>query len=193
MKYDFSSPSKFEEQVKEQLAQKAMEAIDKIREEMRGVNESEDGSDDEEVESELVILINDEDNVQVEKIAGSLGIETSYNDDAGTVELEDYDEDALEKFFDELERNDIEYEVVDDNFFSSDDDEDMDEATKLRVHTKASDKLAHKRYYRKNKSKLKLKARRFRKTSKFKRYVKLAKRKARVGRTARGKRQVKRI
>ncbi|RMG37904.1 MAG: hypothetical protein D6732_05835 [Methanobacteriota archaeon] len=62
-----------------------------------------------------------------------------------------------------------------------------------KVHTKASDKIQHQRYYRQHKSKIKLRLRRYRKTAHFKRLMKIAKRKARVGKTATGRRMVKRI
>jgi hypothetical protein len=71
--------------------------------------------------------------------------------------------------------------------------ESLDEIAKLRKHTKATDKLAHQRYYRKNKAKLKLKMKRYRKTSHYKRLVAKGKIKRRSGKTATGRRIVKRV
>jgi len=75
-------------------------------------------------------------------------------------------------------------------------EEDLDEvaaSSRKRVHTAAADKLAHQKAYRKNKATIKLRQKRFRKTSHYKRWRKRAKIKSRIGQTAYGKRQVKRI
>jgi hypothetical protein len=57
-----------------------------------------------------------------------------------------------------------------------------------RVKIKPADKRKRKREYRKKKAQLKMKARRFRRTAKFKKYSRMKKRKARSGKTASGKR-----
>jgi len=76
---------------------------------------------------------------------------------------------------------------------AAEDEEFVLEIAKLRKHTSAAEKLKHKKEYRKNRAKIKLKQKRYRKTAKFKRLMKKSKRMARQGRTATGRRQVKRI
>jgi hypothetical protein len=69
------------------------------------------------------------------------------------------------------------------------DDEDLDEAIAAKkVKIKASDKRKRKMAYRRNRAGLKLKAKKFRRTTKYKQWNRLKKRKASSGKTARGKR-----
>jgi len=73
---------------------------------------------------------------------------------------------------------------------SMSEDDDLDEAaSKQKKHTSAAVKNKRRKIYRMNKAKIKIKARRRRKTAAFKRYVRKAKVKAKSGRTASGKRQ----
>jgi hypothetical protein len=75
---------------------------------------------------------------------------------------------------------------LDDELFE---DDDLDEAVAAKkVKIKPSDKRARKRMYRKNRAALKLKAKKFRRTAKYKQYMRMKKRKASSGKTARGKR-----
>lgn len=67
--------------------------------------------------------------------------------------------------------------------------EEVDEGMAAkRVKIKPADKRKRKREYRKKKAQLKMKARRFRRTAKFKKYSRMKKRKAKSGKTASGKR-----
>ena len=66
---------------------------------------------------------------------------------------------------------------------------DMEEAAApKRVKIKPAEKRKRRRLYRKMKAALKLKARKFRRTAKFKKWARKAKRKAKAGFTATGKR-----
>ena len=67
--------------------------------------------------------------------------------------------------------------------------EDVDEGMAAkRVKIDPAEKRKRKREYRKKKAKLKMKARRFRRTAKFKKYKRIKERKAKSGKTATGKR-----
>lgn len=68
-------------------------------------------------------------------------------------------------------------------------DEEMDEAfSAKKVKIKPSDKRARKREYRKNRAAIKLKAKKFRRTTKYKQWKRMKDRRASSGKTARGKR-----
>ena len=82
-------------------------------------------------------------------------------------------------------KNDNIYEEIKDEEL-----DDLDEAAK-RVKRNRALKLKRSRMYKRNRAKIKLAQKRFRKTSKFKRYKKKAKRMAKRGKTAGGRRQRK--
>lgn len=68
-------------------------------------------------------------------------------------------------------------------------EDDLDEAVAARkVKIKPSDKRKRRMEYRRNRAALKLKAKKFRRTTKFKQWNRAKKRKASQGKTARGKR-----
>lgn len=68
-------------------------------------------------------------------------------------------------------------------------DEDLDEVVAAKkVKIKASDKRKRRLEYRKHRAAIKLKAKKFRRTTKYKQWARLKKRKATSGKTARGKR-----
>lgn len=68
-------------------------------------------------------------------------------------------------------------------------DSDLDEAVSARkVKIKPSDKRKRRMEYRRNRAALKLKAKKFRRTTKFKQWSRAKKRKSGQGKTARGKR-----
>ncbi len=75
---------------------------------------------------------------------------------------------------------------LDDELFE---DEELDEAVAAKkVKIKASDKRKRRMEYRRNRAALKLKAKKFRRTTKYKQWARMKKRKATSGKTARGKR-----
>jgi hypothetical protein len=68
-------------------------------------------------------------------------------------------------------------------------EDDLDEAVAARkVKIKPSDKRKRRMEYRRNRAALKLKAKKFRRTTKYKQWNRMKKRKASQGKTARGKR-----
>ena len=125
-------------------------------------------------------------------------------------ELFDYDSDSDEEDYDNDNNNDYEEDTVagdvgqyvpplftlkrkNDNIYEKVEDEeldDLDEAAK-RIKRNRALKLKRSRIYKRNRAKIKLAQKRFRKTSKFKRYKKKAKRMAKRGKTASGRRQRK--
>jgi hypothetical protein len=86
------------------------------------------------------------------------------------------------------ELDDIMADIEEDEYTEEDDD-DMDEAVK-RVKIKRSARKAHKLYYKANKAKLKMLAKKYRKSSRGKMLAKKAAKMAKRGRTATGKRKV---
>jgi len=70
-----------------------------------------------------------------------------------------------------------------------DEDEDVDEAISAKkVKIKPSDKRKRRMAYRRNRAAIKLRAKKFRRTTKYKQWARMKKRKASSGKTARGKR-----
>lgn len=217
MKFDISSKSAFIETVKDELSARAFKAIDALRTNLvgsvelepkmpsftKGSNVNENIDDDEEGDEneydendydEIELqLISHDDFVKAAKIAGSLGLTYFVDDETNTIDIDtdESDPNLIDKFFDALNDNGIGFTVSQDDEVS---EAELSEAPPpKKVHTKAADKLAHRKYYRTHKAKIKLKLRRYRKTSHFKRLMKLAKLKARTGKTATGRRKVKRI
>ena len=79
--------------------------------------------------------------------------------------------------------------IVDDFADEQLDEEMFDEAvTARKVKIKPSDKRKRRQQYRRNRAALKLKAKKFRRTTKYKQWSRMKKRKASQGKTARGKR-----
>lgn len=79
--------------------------------------------------------------------------------------------------------------IADENLDETLTDEDIDEAISARkVKIKPSDKRKRRMEYRRNRAALKLKAKKFRRTTKYKQWNRMKKRKASQGKTARGKR-----
>lgn len=79
--------------------------------------------------------------------------------------------------------------LVDGEIDDDDDDEEELEEGKLKKKTNVALKMTRRKSYRKNKAKLKLKGRRYRKTPGFKKWKKRSKIRAKSGKTASGKRQ----
>jgi len=172
---NFDSASNFTDQVATILHDKAVAAIDDLKQDMMG----------QEIE-ESEIEFDPEDMKAIIKIADSVGVEYDI-DDNDEIEITDEDEDKIDEFLSALDDADIDYDI-------EDEEDDIDEAAApKRVHTSAADKLAHKQNYRKNRSKIKIKAKRYRKTAHAKRMKKISKRKAKLGKTATGRRIIKRI
>ncbi|MDX8384532.1 MAG: hypothetical protein R8M45_10660 [Ghiorsea sp.] len=121
-------------------------------------------------------------------VAKGVGIEYTIDDDE-EFEITTDDEELLDMFFDELDKQNIPYQFTDEN---PEDDESISEAFKKLVRIKPADKLARKADYRKHKNQIKLNAKKFRKTTKFKKYKVKAKRLAKTGKTSTGKKQVRR-
>jgi hypothetical protein len=70
-----------------------------------------------------------------------------------------------------------------------DEEDDVDEAISAKkVKIKPSDKRKRRLAYRRNRAAIKLKAKKFRRTTKYKQWKRMKKRKATSGKTARGKR-----
>lgn len=70
-----------------------------------------------------------------------------------------------------------------------DDEDDVDEAVSAKkVKIKPSDKRRRRMEYRRNRAAIKLRAKKFRRTTKYKQWKRMKKRKATSGKTARGKR-----
>jgi hypothetical protein len=68
-------------------------------------------------------------------------------------------------------------------------DNDMDEAfSAKKVKIRPSDKRKRRMAYRRKRAQIKMKAKKFRRTTKYKRWTRMKKRKATSGKTARGKR-----
>ena len=80
--------------------------------------------------------------------------------------------------------------LADENIdFAFEDDEDVDEAfSAKKVKIKPSDKRARRMEYRRNRAALKLKAKKFRRTTKYKQWARKKKRRSSQGKTATGKR-----
>ena len=179
---NFDSISKFAEAIKTTLHAKAIAAVAKKKEEMVGVPVTEEVDD-----GEVEFSFDPGDLNDIVKIAQATGIKYTLEDDEFSIEEDDADK--VDAFFDALDEKGIKYEIE-----TEEDDVDVDEAVSLkRVHTSAMDKLAHKKTYRKNRSKLKIKNKRYRKTAHAKRLARIGKRKAKQGKTATGRRMVKRI
>lgn len=86
------------------------------------------------------------------------------------------------------EASEIIDQVADENIDEAFED-DVDEAISARkVKIKPSDKRKRRMAYRRNRAALKLKAKKFRRTTKYKQWKRMKKRKAGQGKTARGKR-----
>ena len=100
------------------------------------------------------------------------------------LDVESLDEDQVEEAIDLIETlSDGNLEEI------LEDDEDLDEVVSAKkVKIKASDKRARRREYRKHRAAIKLKAKKFRRTTKYKQWLRMKKRKATSGKTARGKR-----
>lgn len=73
-----------------------------------------------------------------------------------------------------------------------DEDADLNEAFRKLKKTSPAEKAKRKRLYRKNKAKIKMAAKKRRKSASFKRYQKKAKRMAKQGKTSTGKLQTRR-
>jgi len=103
--------------------------------------------------------------------------------------LEDYDErlfDLVASLDPEQVSEEQAYEI--NSFMEELDIDELDEVKKIKI--KSSDKRANKKAYRKNKAKLKIAAKKYRKSSKGKLMAKKAKKMASRGRTATGKKKV---
>lgn len=124
MKFDVSSKASFVEQIKDALSTKAKAAIDNLRSELigsvelkptksfvRNVSEDEqDAEDDIEGDEIELSLDNEKDLVKAAKIAGSLGLKFTIDDEDGTLEIDDSNEpNIVAKFIDSLSANGIEY------------------------------------------------------------------------------------
>lgn len=100
-----------------------------------------------------------------------------------SLESENLTEDQMEEMtgiIDELADDKLDDEIFDDP---------TDEAvTARKVKIKPSDKRKRRMQYRKNRAGIKLKAKKFRKTTKYKQWSRMKKRKSSQGKTARGKR-----
>ena len=124
-------------------------------------------------------------------------------------ELFDYDSDSDEEDYDNDNNNDYEEDTVagdvgqyvpplftlrrkHDNIYEKVEDEELDEAPK-RIKRNRALKLRRSRIYKRNKAKLKLAQKRYRKTSSFKRYKRKKKRMAKMGKSAGGARLKKYI
>lgn len=96
-------------------------------------------------------------------------------------------ENLSEDQIDEL--TDIIDEIADDTLDEVFDDEDVDEAIAAKkIKIKPSDKRRRRMEYRRHRAAIKLKAKKFRRTTKYKQWNRMKKRKATSGKTARGKR-----
>lgn len=118
---------------------------------------------------------------------------------------EEIDDDIMEKMFDFLSNLDLDQipenlandyvdivnELAGDENETEENDENAfdEEFARKKVKIKTSDKRKRKMEYRKNKAKIKQKARKFRKTTKFKQWKRKSARKAKQGKTATGKRK----
>jgi hypothetical protein len=75
------------------------------------------------------------------------------------------------------------------NEIFDEDEDDVDEAVSAKkVKIKPSDKRKRRMEYRRNRAAIKLRAKKFRRTTKYKQWTRMKKRKASSGKTARGKR-----
>lgn len=93
-------------------------------------------------------------------------------------------EDQLEEVTDIVD--DVADEDINEIF---DEEDDVDEAISAKkVKIKPSDKRKRRLAYRRNRAAIKLKAKKFRRTTKYKQWKRMKKRKATSGKTARGKR-----
>lgn len=103
------------------------------------------------------------------------------------------DDELLEKMYDlitsldpnklsELQAEEL-VGIIDD--IAGDDDEELEEIKRVRISPAA--KRERKKQYKKNRNKLKIKAKRYRKTAGYKRYKKKTKRMSRSGKTSTGK------
>jgi len=113
---------------------------------------------------------------------------------------DDFDEEIMEKMFDfmsNLNPDQVPEDLSDDyvNIIDELAGEDVDDIgegfAKKKVKIKVADKRKRKMEYRKNRAKLRLKAKKFRRTTKFKQYKRKSARKAKQGKTSTGKRQRK--
>lgn len=98
------------------------------------------------------------------------------------LDTENLSEDQIEELTDIIDE--IADDTLDDAF-----DEDVDEAISAKkVKIKPSDKRRRRMEYRRKRAQIKLKAKKFRRTTKYKQWKRMKKRKATSGKTARGKR-----
>jgi hypothetical protein len=111
---------------------------------------------------------------------------------------DEYDDAIVEKMFDFLSNLDPEQvpeNLVDDyvdiiDELAGEDDDDVDEDfARKKVKISVADKRKRKMAYRKNRAQLKLRAKKYRRTTKYKQYKRKAARKAKQGKTSTGKRQ----
>jgi len=79
-------------------------------------------------------------------------------------------------------------QIADDNIDNIFDDDVEEAVTARKVKIKPSDKRKRRMEYRRNRAALKLKAKKFRRTTKYKQWNRMKKRKVSQGKTARGKR-----
>lgn len=100
------------------------------------------------------------------------------------LESENLTEDQMEEMTDIIDE--LADDKLDDEMF---DDDPTDEAvTARKVKIKPSDKRKRRMSYRRNRAAIKLKAKKFRRTTKYKQWNRMKKRKSSQGKTARGKR-----
>ena len=104
------------------------------------------------------------------------------------------DDELLEKMYDfitTLDPNNLsdlqaeELVGIIDDISVQDDEEDIDEIKRVRISPAA--KRERKKQYKKNRQKIKIKAKRYRKTASYKRYKRKTKRMSRSGKTSTGK------
>lgn len=102
------------------------------------------------------------------------------------LDSENLTEDQIEEVTDIIDN------IADDDIneiFDEDEDEDVDEAfSAKKVKIKPSDKRKRRMEYRRNRAAIKLRAKKFRRTTKYKQWKRKKIRKARSGKTATGKR-----
>lgn len=99
------------------------------------------------------------------------------------LDTESMTEDQVEEALDLIDM--VSDGALDDELF----DDDLDEVVAAKkVKIKPSDKRKRRMEYRRNRAAMKLKAKKFRRTTKYKQWARMKKRKASSGKTARGKR-----
>lgn len=101
------------------------------------------------------------------------------------LDSENLSEDQMEELTDIIDE--FADDPLDDDAFG--DDDDVEEAISAKkVKIKPADKRRRRMEYRKKRAAIKLKAKKFRRTTKYKQWTRMKKRKATSGKTARGKR-----